>query len=288
MRCTPRVGVAGCDYSTPTWRRHSTISITITSWPRWACSACAIPTAGRAGQGALADWLSSRGLAFNKAKTQITPRSGRGLPGVSIRRYPNGKLRTKPNAPSAASTPTRGDWLRPAYRTGSKPGGRPPAEPAPQPVGPLVGLLRDGVRDLASAQLTAGLGVAVRAAVTESGRVRGRLRRPARRRAVQGGSVREATSTSSLGFAACGAVTGLEMCVEAAGCWRSGGVGPAGTADPGQRGGSAGFRSEQFQPAWSRHVIRSLLCSTYPAGRDTPAVGHPGRGLLLTIQEPAA
>ena len=45
----------------------------------------------------LAGWLEPRGLAFNEAKTRIVHLSqGFDFPGSSIRRYPNGKLLTKP------------------------------------------------------------------------------------------------------------------------------------------------------------------------------------------------
>jgi RNA-directed DNA polymerase len=46
----------------------------------------------------LAGWLQPRGLAFNEAKTQIVHLSeGFDFLGFSIRRYPNGKLLTKPS-----------------------------------------------------------------------------------------------------------------------------------------------------------------------------------------------
>src|SRR6266702_5610391 len=46
----------------------------------------------------LAEWLASRGLVFNEDKTQIT-HLDRGVDflGFAIRRYPNGKLLTKPS-----------------------------------------------------------------------------------------------------------------------------------------------------------------------------------------------
>jgi RNA-directed DNA polymerase len=47
----------------------------------------------------LAEWLTPRGLVFNEDKTQITHLEDRGVDflGFSIRRYPNGKLLTKPS-----------------------------------------------------------------------------------------------------------------------------------------------------------------------------------------------
>ena len=46
----------------------------------------------------LAEWLEPRGLAFNEAKTQIVHLSeGFDFLGFNIRRYPNGKLLTKPS-----------------------------------------------------------------------------------------------------------------------------------------------------------------------------------------------
>ena len=46
----------------------------------------------------LAGWLEPRGLAFNEAKTRIVHLSqGFDFLGFSIRRYPNGKLLTKPS-----------------------------------------------------------------------------------------------------------------------------------------------------------------------------------------------
>ena len=47
----------------------------------------------------LAEWLEPRGLAFNDAKTRIVPVSeGFDFLGFNLRRYPNGKLLTKPSA----------------------------------------------------------------------------------------------------------------------------------------------------------------------------------------------
>ena len=47
----------------------------------------------------LARWLAPRGLAFNEAKTRIVPLSeGFDFLAFSLRRYPNGKLLTKPGA----------------------------------------------------------------------------------------------------------------------------------------------------------------------------------------------
>jgi len=47
----------------------------------------------------LAEWLEPRGLAFNEAKTRIVPLSeGFDFLGFNLRRYPNGKLLTKPSA----------------------------------------------------------------------------------------------------------------------------------------------------------------------------------------------
>src|SRR5712691_6365428 len=47
----------------------------------------------------LAEWLEPRGLAFNEAKTRIVPVSeGFDFLGFNLRRYPNGKLLTKPSA----------------------------------------------------------------------------------------------------------------------------------------------------------------------------------------------
>ena len=47
----------------------------------------------------LAVWLEPRGLAFNEAKTRIVPLSeGFDFLGFNLRRYPNGKLLTKPGA----------------------------------------------------------------------------------------------------------------------------------------------------------------------------------------------
>ena len=47
----------------------------------------------------LAEWLEPRGLAFNDAKTRIVPLSeGFDFLGFNLRRYPNGKLLTKPGA----------------------------------------------------------------------------------------------------------------------------------------------------------------------------------------------
>jgi len=47
----------------------------------------------------LAEWLEPRGLAFNEAKTRIVPLSeGFDFLGFNLRRYPNGKLLTKPGA----------------------------------------------------------------------------------------------------------------------------------------------------------------------------------------------
>src|SRR6266704_6342469 len=47
----------------------------------------------------LAEWLEPRGLAFNEAKTRIVHLSeGFGFLGFDLRRYPNGKLLTKPGA----------------------------------------------------------------------------------------------------------------------------------------------------------------------------------------------
>ena len=47
----------------------------------------------------LAEWLAPRGLVFNEAKTQITHLTQDGVDflGFNIRRYPNGKLLTKPS-----------------------------------------------------------------------------------------------------------------------------------------------------------------------------------------------
>jgi len=46
----------------------------------------------------LAEWLAPRGLVFNQAKTQITHlNTGVDFLGFNIRRYPNGKLLTKPS-----------------------------------------------------------------------------------------------------------------------------------------------------------------------------------------------
>ncbi len=47
----------------------------------------------------LAEWLAPRGLVFNEDKTQITHLEDQGVDflGFSIRRYPNGKLLTKPS-----------------------------------------------------------------------------------------------------------------------------------------------------------------------------------------------
>jgi len=46
----------------------------------------------------LSGWLEPRGLAFNEAKTRIVHLSqGFDFLGFSIRRYPNGKLLTKPS-----------------------------------------------------------------------------------------------------------------------------------------------------------------------------------------------
>ena len=46
----------------------------------------------------LAGWLEPRGLAFNEAKTRIVHLSeGFDFLGFNIRRYPNGKLLTKPS-----------------------------------------------------------------------------------------------------------------------------------------------------------------------------------------------
>ena len=47
----------------------------------------------------LAEWLEPRGLAFNEAKTRIVPLcEGFDFLGFNLRRYPNGKLITKPGA----------------------------------------------------------------------------------------------------------------------------------------------------------------------------------------------
>ena len=47
----------------------------------------------------LAKWLEPRGLAFNEAKTRIVPvTEGFDFLGFNLRRYPNGKLLTKPGA----------------------------------------------------------------------------------------------------------------------------------------------------------------------------------------------
>ena len=47
----------------------------------------------------LAEWLEPRGLAFNEAKTRIVPLcEGFDFLGFNLRRYPNGKLITKPSA----------------------------------------------------------------------------------------------------------------------------------------------------------------------------------------------
>jgi Group II intron, maturase-specific domain/Reverse transcriptase (RNA-dependent DNA polymerase) len=49
----------------------------------------------------LAEWLRGRGLVFNEDKTKIVHLAeGFDFLGVSIRRYPNGKLMTKPGAPA--------------------------------------------------------------------------------------------------------------------------------------------------------------------------------------------
>jgi RNA-directed DNA polymerase len=54
-------------------------------------------------QARLADWLKPRGLAFNEAKTRVVHLSeGFDFLGFSIRRYPNGKLLTKPSKDALA------------------------------------------------------------------------------------------------------------------------------------------------------------------------------------------
>jgi len=56
----------------------------------------------------LAQWLAPRGLVFNEAKTQITHLDqGVDFLGFGIRRYPNGKLLTKPTHPHAFRADTK-------------------------------------------------------------------------------------------------------------------------------------------------------------------------------------
>jgi RNA-directed DNA polymerase len=59
---------------------------------------CATRAQAEQAKARLAEWLEPRGLAFNEAKTRIVHLSqGFDFLGFSIRRYPNGKLLTKPS-----------------------------------------------------------------------------------------------------------------------------------------------------------------------------------------------